>query len=129
MPETSENRPLSQGMRSDFMKVVQVYNLGDRKLSEISMKTSRDMDKNSLIRAEIEHIIMEMNNLQDDLIEKYCSTESAVRRGTRDVWDLQRRFTMLTSRLRRLKQSFIPGIDRDAELLEIAKSGRDFVDP
>ena len=129
MTDTNDKNPISYGMRSDFLKVVQVYNLGDKQLSETTLKTSRDMDKNSLIRAEIEHVIMEMNNLQDDLIEKYCSPESAVRRGTRDVWDLRRRFTMLTSRLRRLKQSFIPGIDRDADVLAVAKSGRDFVDP
>lgn len=71
-------------------------------------KTPRVMERNSNIRAEIEKAIMQMNNLQDDLIEKYLFNDDDVERGKREMWELRRRFTMITSGLRRLKDDFIP---------------------
>lgn len=70
--------------------------------------TPRAMERNSNIRAEIEKAIMQMNNLQDDLIEKYLFNDDDIERGKREMWELRRRFTMITSGLRRLKDEFIP---------------------
>lgn len=75
-------------------------------------------EKNSFARNEIEKIIMDVNNLQDDLIEKFYGNSDKTDESVRGVWDLQRRFSIITSSLRRLKSEFIPGIYHDELKME-----------
>lgn len=93
-----------------FMNSIPQTRVGTEKVVVQNSRTAQNMERNSLIRADIEKVIMDLMNLQDDLIEKYCSVEAPARQTTRDVWEMHRRFTLITSSLRRLKANFIPAV-------------------
>lgn len=79
----------------------------------------RDAD----MRRAIETTIMDLNNLQDDLVETFMKGHIKDGLRSRQVWDMRRRFSIMTSRLRRLKAMVTPGM---AESIEGSYDDRQF---
>lgn len=77
----------------------------------VPIAEGRDSD----IRRAIETTIMDLNNLQDDLVESFMNGYIKDGLRSRQVWDMRRRFSIMTSRLRRLKAMFTPGMAESAE--------------
>lgn len=80
----------------------------------------KQREKNAEIREDIEKVIMLLNNLQDDIIDEYLFLDEDIERSRNDMKELRRRFGIISSRLRILKDDFIlvphipPYLQRDA---------------
>lgn len=67
----------------------------------------RQREKNIEVREDIEKIIMMINILQDDIIDDYLFSDNDLERSKKEMFELRRRFGIISSRLRMLKDDFI----------------------
>jgi hypothetical protein len=65
-------------------------------------------ETNRQLREDIEKIIMNVNNIQDDFIDEYLFNGLDVENDKKKAYEIRRRFSIITSALRRLKEGFIP---------------------